>query len=221
MTIKEIDSICIDKINCLYEDLILLYQNHLIKLGFKVGDYIFKYKDGDNILSEKKHYPYLITEILIENNNDSDFFRLPKIIVKTNKCFKDKTLTKSFYRLENIEDFKLFTDKTNKKTKNKILKQTYIYLIEAGDIYKIGFSNNPSSRLKSIQTHNPYKCKIIYKIKDPFGTLEKDLHVKFNSLRINGEWFKKSELIIKEFELLINNEHQLLEKPFTLFPISA
>jgi Meiotically up-regulated gene 113 len=216
MTLDELNGTSIDKINALYETLMESYQTYLDSFNFKVGDYIYKYK-RDETLPFKNEYPFLIKEIYVKNNNNSVFISLPKITIKTNKCLLDKRPTKAFYTFDDIENYKIYTEKVAVKEP----RQTYVYLIEAGELYKIGFSNNPSSRLKGIQTHNPYKCSILYKIKDPFGTLEKDLHSKFHSLRINGEWFKKSDLIINEFELLMNNEHQVSDKSFTLFPISA
>lgn len=73
----------------------------------------------------------------------------------------------------------------------------YIYLIEAiGEHetkYKIGFTKDEKNlkiRLRTIQTGNPYKCKIIKTFKTKYKRkVEITLHNKFKPFRQKGEWF--------------------------------
>lgn len=78
----------------------------------------------------------------------------------------------------------------------------YVYLIS--DInnytYKIGISNNPEKRLKSLQTGNDRVLKIIHKIIcQNSNQVENALHNKYNFLRVNGEWFELTEEDVKNF----------------------
>jgi predicted GIY-YIG superfamily endonuclease len=78
----------------------------------------------------------------------------------------------------------------------------YVYLIS--DInnytYKIGISNNPENRLKSLQTGNDRVLKIIHKvICENYNKVENALHNKYEFLKVNGEWFELTEEDVKIF----------------------
>lgn len=99
----------------------------------------------------------------------------------------------------------------------------YIYLIEAiGDHevkYKIGFTKdekNLKRRLKSIQTGNPYKCKIIQTFQTKFDRkVEISLHNQLKSRRREGEWFDLDLQHIIDFEKMCQNledNFSILEK---------
>lgn len=78
-------------------------------------------------------------------------------------------------------------------------RRGYVYLIQAGNQYKIGHSNNPERRLA--QLNLPVKGKIIHLIKsgDRYK-LEKQLHRKFRKHRIRREWFDLNEDQVKWFQ---------------------
>lgn len=63
---------------------------------------------------------------------------------------------------------------------------------------KIGYSENPRKRLKSLKTSSPYPL-ILAGIKDGSIADEKLLHDKFSQYFIQGEWFVFSDAIKKEF----------------------
>lgn len=68
----------------------------------------------------------------------------------------------------------------------------YIYAIGTEEIQKIGFSNNPETRLQTLQTGNPEELSINYIIEvddDIAPKLEKHIHKEHNHKRIKGEWF--------------------------------
>lgn len=78
----------------------------------------------------------------------------------------------------------------------------YVYLIS--DInnytYKIGISNNPEKRLKSLQTGNDRILRILYKvICKNYNQVENALHNKYCFLKVNGEWFELTEEDVKNF----------------------
>ena len=83
--------------------------------------------------------------------------------------------------------------------------QQFVYLLEASGRYKIGFSSNINKRVAAFNTANSVPCKIIAVA--PGGRqLEKELHQRFNLLRINREWFKKSSVILGEFAKLTDSK---------------
>ena len=66
----------------------------------------------------------------------------------------------------------------------------YIIKVQGENIYKIGKSNDPQSRLNSLQPASPYKLKIIHKFTaDNASTAEETLHELLSSYRMEGEWF--------------------------------
>lgn len=56
-------------------------------------------------------------------------------------------------------------------------------------MHKIGQSNNPEARVKSLKTANP-SCVLLGKTKK---ISEKDLHIIFRDKRVAGEWFNLSD----------------------------
>jgi hypothetical protein len=83
--------------------------------------------------------------------------------------------------------------------------KVYFILDEKSKAVKIGKANSIQQRLPELQTGNPNKLKVIYNIKcnseRQSKTLEKELHKKFQNLRIrdNGEWFNYDEDLFKQF----------------------
>lgn len=73
-----------------------------------------------------------------------------------------------------------------------VLKKKLVYLIQSLDSgkYKIGISNNPTKRIKNLQTGNGEKLKLIHMFESNFPSkLEKALHNKFSHLKLIGEWY--------------------------------
>ena len=73
----------------------------------------------------------------------------------------------------------------------------HLYIIQAdrtGSV-KIGRSNDPEQRLKSLQTGNPHLLKLILVLKDK-GYLETSLHRRLTRGKTNGgeEWFEYNAL---------------------------
>jgi len=72
----------------------------------------------------------------------------------------------------------------------------FIYFItyEDGPI-KIGKARNASARLKELQTAHPWKLEIIG-VMAGHENLERALHARFSHIRMNGEWFRRTEEIM-------------------------
>lgn len=74
--------------------------------------------------------------------------------------------------------------------KKKEKDSTYVYVMANIEysICKIGHSVDPTKRIKEVQTGCPYELKLIFMTKGS-PALERKLHVKYDDLRLNGEWF--------------------------------
>ena len=79
-------------------------------------------------------------------------------------------------------------------------ENVYVFRLVGTGFYKIGMTKNESikNRLQSIKTYSPFEVEVItvIKTKNAF-LLEKQIHEKFNSKRMNGEFFEltKSDVI--------------------------
>lgn len=76
-----------------------------------------------------------------------------------------------------------------------------MYLLRAGDHYKIGQSFDLEKRVKSINVALPDKATLEHAIStdDPPG-IEAYWHRRFADRRMNGEWFKLSKADVLVFK---------------------
>ena len=86
--------------------------------------------------------------------------------------------------------------------------ETYIYIINDGDNnVKIGKSNNPSKRVKTLQTGNPKSLEIVATFpvsKEKVFTVEKKCHHKLNTIyEKRGEWFRS--VLLWEVERIVES----------------
>lgn len=66
-----------------------------------------------------------------------------------------------------------------------------IYFIRVNEFVKVGHSTNPSARVQTLQTSNPYPVELLGVV--PGDTeVEAALHKQLAHLRTNGEWFEDS-----------------------------
>lgn len=80
-----------------------------------------------------------------------------------------------------------------------------IYLISDNESrYKIGFSSNPKSRLKQLQTGGATVYDLLYEIECNHTTkVEKTLHRYYAQYRRHGEWFELIEEDVKNFPNMV------------------
>ncbi|CAB5224197.1 Meiotically up-regulated gene 113 [uncultured Caudovirales phage] len=102
--------------------------------------------------------------------------------------------------IDNLKEFiDLLKEEINEYTKDKVFKKEIIdkktYIIKDCNtgLYKIGISNQPLKREKTLQSEKP-NIKII-KIFDK--NIEKELHIKYKDFRLRGEWFILNNIQIK------------------------
>jgi hypothetical protein len=121
--------------------------------------------------------------------------KMPQSISKKKKKkIYDKLnyLYEKLNRLDNLA--KRGTNQDLKKLMSNIKERSKTYFIGDEDFIKIGTSTRPRRRLKSLQTANPKKIKLLHTTY--LG--EKALHKKFEKNHKKGEWFF-NEKKIKNF----------------------
>lgn len=66
-----------------------------------------------------------------------------------------------------------------------------VYVLQMGDIYKIGRSSNIQRRMSELCGMLPYPTVLICTIPDSrkLKSVELELHRRYSSKRLNGEWF--------------------------------
>jgi hypothetical protein len=147
-------------------------------------------------------------ELAVEKNNDSEF---PSLGVFTKFGSKQNLVSKIIYYCkgkDGYEDIIKLCEGVSKKTsenddsdnKNKEVVGT-VYLFKHGKYYKIGKTNDTVRRGNELKIQLPENLDLIHEIKtdDPSG-IEAYWHRRFDSKRMNGEWFDLSSSDIKAFK---------------------
>ena len=94
------------------------------------------------------------------------------------------------------EEYNLYKNYSYEKAKTFV----YIMIDHNTKYYKIGKSDNPLKREKTLQSEKP-TIELVYKFECEYGQ-EKELHNKYNSKRIRGEWFN---LDVNDIEYIKTN----------------
>jgi len=129
---------------------------------------------------------------LIENNitqingNNTKNAKFKDILDEYERVFEINPIV--FYFNEFDKNRKFIEEKIEKsKTDNE--SYVYFFVNEKYKFCKIGYSINPSERLRAIQTGCPFELTIAGIIKGDYSN-ERDFHSVFKHLRTYGEWFK-------------------------------
>ncbi len=102
--------------------------------------------------------------------------------------------TRCFYIRANYEIYNLILYLLKENKGERGLKT---YIAQAGNAIKIGITNNLTSRMKQLQTDNPYEIKVLFLI---FRDCETDLQNLVRKYNIRGEWFSMECLLpIEEY----------------------
>jgi hypothetical protein len=78
-----------------------------------------------------------------------------------------------------------------------------VYFIQQGDegAIKIGYSTTPEKRLQTLKTASPYPLRLL-KVIEGGKILEKELHLRFAALHIDGEWFNPNPELLEFIQQL-------------------
>ena len=78
----------------------------------------------------------------------------------------------------------------------------YIYVLRAGDYYKIGRAKNPDSRIRQLKIQLPFPVEVVYLFAcEDYVAAEAYYHWLFASERVNGEWFLMEEHDLAPFRI--------------------
>jgi predicted GIY-YIG superfamily endonuclease len=102
------------------------------------------------------------------------------------------------FRLNAEQAMKLDAKRNQEKVRKKPLPSAHVYVMRCSETknLKVGVSQSPKSRLKSIQTSYPHKLEIILlsdKINNA-AAVEQQLHSLLASFNLTGEWFTGNAL---------------------------
>lgn len=134
----------------------------------------------------------------------SELEKIKKAVDTTIKHRKDCNIDDSIVEQVNSEKHEEVIKKmmsTVTPSKKVCKPVNFIYLAQNTETksLKIGCSKQPKERLKSLNLSSDVKIIMLSKMKGSFD-LEKKLHEKYDSLRLNSEWFSYSDDIINEFK---------------------
>lgn len=78
------------------------------------------------------------------------------------------------------------------------LSSGFIYILQMGQVYKIGKTRNLDQRVRNLAIQLPERADLIHSIRsDDIDTTERYLHRVFQRRRLNGEWFRLELLEIQ------------------------
>jgi hypothetical protein len=98
-----------------------------------------------------------------------------------------ETYSRVMTRLWSVE-YKLRTQPKQSKPRTT---EGFVYLIQGSNAYKIGRAKDPNNRIKTFNVRLPFEVEYLHLIETPdMYTLESQLHQRFASKRVNGEWFR-------------------------------
>jgi hypothetical protein len=184
------------------------------ELGRGLSRLLYDSQEEFNIANEK---------IVLERSLRSEIYRANMLEVELNNTVKSHNklasdyndLLRKFYDLERKNDLlrkfydlerkleiasdranwlsSLMSSKTQEDNKRETKSKTYLLKDKNTGFYKIGKSVNPKNREKTLQSEKPtYE---LLKVWDK--NIEKELHNKYATQRVRGEWFDLSKIQIK------------------------
>ena len=82
-----------------------------------------------------------------------------------------------------------------------------VYFIKAENRLKIGYAEDPSKRIPSIQTSSPFQLEVLLIIDGDYS-VESDLHKRFQDFRVSGEWFEFNDEIKSFIDEHLENDRK-------------
>lgn len=82
-----------------------------------------------------------------------------------------------------------------------------VYLLESDNKTKIGIAKSISSRIKMMQSGNPYPISLVYQHRFPSEKMarevERTLHAHWKGFQLQGEWFNLTKEQIEETKKIV------------------
>jgi hypothetical protein len=167
----------------------------------------FLFEKAIGLMRKLKRFP-IYAEFRIERNNDPQFPD-KKVFQRwgTKQALAQKVVEYCVDK-NGYDDILKLCDEVLKKTVKHEDSQTdnkemlgEVYLFKSGKYYKIGKTNDTVRRGNELRIQLPEKMDLIHSIKtdDPSG-IELYWHRRFDSKRMNGEWFDLNSSEIKAFK---------------------
>ena len=76
----------------------------------------------------------------------------------------------------------------------------FVYVVHAGDLLKVGMTNDVDKRVAAIQAHCPIPIELVRVIETKHAArLEKCLHHDLADFRAHGEWFTDADRLLAAF----------------------
>jgi predicted GIY-YIG superfamily endonuclease len=128
------------------------------------------------------------------NENSKPFFKIenaPPMVMNLAQSFLNEVI--------NIKEYEPTIDFANDIEK----EECYVYLMHdtTNNYYKIGISNNPNYRERTLQSEKP-TIELIASKKFPSRlivlSIEKALHESFKTKNIRGEWFNLNQSDVED-----------------------
>lgn len=108
----------------------------------------------------------------------------------------DSTLRRTLEWLSGHRE--LLTEYMDAEVLDALARPGYVYVLEHGGVYKIGRSAEPEKRIAQISPILPYPISVVcIAFSEDYVDLERRLHLRFQDVRLNGEWF---DLSIEDLE---------------------
>lgn len=195
-----------DKISFLFE------SGELIEFNLISNPVIIKNRNDDKVLEYKSS----ITKSELEQFVNKNFKKWKIDLVNENREILGgenggiidyeskenlKTVIKRFGAdytatiIENISDYQPLENRESKESTENMDDACHVYLMHdtSNDYYKIGISNKPYYREKTLQSEKP-TIELITSKKFPVRkiaeSIEKSLHSVYENKRLRGEWFE-------------------------------
>ena len=148
-------------------------------------------KNNTSIISDAKNFYWYSNDLhqIVIKNLAIDYLELVSKYVVNHLPLTERTLT------ENISGYNV--------------EECYVYLMidTTNNFHKIGISNNPTYREKTLQSDKP-TIELLHKKSFPnrkiAEILEKTLHQTYANKRIRGEWFELDSYEINEIIVLLD-----------------
>jgi hypothetical protein len=141
------------------------------------------------------------TNLVLEGSNGNSWYQNDDFIELI------QSYTKEFCLLveKEVDNYKPFEDEEEKQSVNNINEKCFVYLMidNTNQYHKIGISNSPEYREKTLQSEKPtieLICAKEFPSRKIAESIEKALHETFSDKRLRGEWFELSEPDINEIK---------------------